>query len=465
MQTNDSRPINIASEIATSRLTAAHYKALLFIVFITLFDGYDTINPAFVIHYVVGPWHIPKEQIGLLIASGLFGFLFGSLFSGIIADRLGRKPTFVGALILAGIFSILTGVFADSFWVFNGLRVATGLGLGVLMPLGTTYINEMAPRRYENSFSVLGPMGFSLGAIVASLIGAFLTPHFGWRLLYYIGGTAILLALVAQVWLDESPRFMGLNQQAYRARLVALMKRLNPARASVYDTADLYIGGDDQDRRGDVRALFRPRYRRNTILIWVIALLLLFDLYGYAGWLPEIMIGRGLGLATSFLFGAIFQASGIAGGFALSWFADRFIGRRYAFSLLALAAAVDGWLFLVFPHSPVANMVLAFLAGFCVVGGMFVLNNFTAQTYDTEVRATGQGMELGIGRIGGVLGPYILGLLALLGQRDQVFFVTISVVGLLLAVLMLMTRPEKLGRREEEGVAEEEPAIAARARP
>ena len=58
---------------------------------LTFIDGYDTFNPAYVIHYVAGPWGLQPGQAGLLVSSGLVGFLVGALAHGIIADRYGCR--------------------------------------------------------------------------------------------------------------------------------------------------------------------------------------------------------------------------------------------------------------------------------------------------------------------------------------------------------------------------------------
>ena len=115
------------------------------ITLITLFDGYDTFNPAYVIHYVMQPWGLVPSQAGLLVSSGLVGFLCGAMGHGVAADRFGRRSTLLAGLWIVNVLTLVTAVFATDFPSFCILRFVTGLGLGVLLPLGTTYINELAP--------------------------------------------------------------------------------------------------------------------------------------------------------------------------------------------------------------------------------------------------------------------------------------------------------------------------------
>jgi AAHS family 4-hydroxybenzoate transporter-like MFS transporter len=148
--------IDVHEELASAKVSGFHVRLGLIMGLLTLFDGYDTFNPAYVIHYVAGPWGLQGAQIGLLISSGLIGFLIGSAVHGIVADRFGRRGTLLGGLWITSIFTLLTALFADSFLSFCALRLCTGLGLGVLLPLATTYINELAPRRVTNTFALWG---------------------------------------------------------------------------------------------------------------------------------------------------------------------------------------------------------------------------------------------------------------------------------------------------------------------
>jgi len=156
--------IDVHEELSGAAIGRLHWLLGILITLITLFDGYDTFNPAYVIHYVAKPWGLSPSQAGLLVSSGLVGFLFGAIGHGTVADRLGRRGTLLAGLWIVNVFTLLTAMVANDFWSFCALRFATGLGLGVLLPLGTTFINELAPRRVSNAFSLWGvTLGWSLG--------------------------------------------------------------------------------------------------------------------------------------------------------------------------------------------------------------------------------------------------------------------------------------------------------------
>ena len=91
--------VDIHEELAGAAVTPLHKALGVLITLITLFDGYDTFNPAYVIHYVMQPWGLQPSQAGLLVSSGLIGFLFGAMGHGMVADRYGRRNTLLAGQI------------------------------------------------------------------------------------------------------------------------------------------------------------------------------------------------------------------------------------------------------------------------------------------------------------------------------------------------------------------------------
>jgi AAHS family 4-hydroxybenzoate transporter-like MFS transporter len=104
-----------------------------------------------------------------------------------------------------------------------------------------------------------------------------------------------------------------------------------------------------------------------------------------------------------------------------------------------------------------SNIILIGLAGFFIIGGQFLLNNLCAHSYPTEVRGTGQGLMLGIGRIGGILGPYFGGwLLGWFGHDSAALFVAVTVataIGAVAAVFLRSDRPQPAGAPAKEATA------------
>jgi MFS family permease len=414
--------INVYEELAEAPLRSFHRRLCIMIGLLVFFDGYDTFNPAYVIHYVAQPWGLNPLQSGFLVSSGLIGFLLGAAIHGTIADKFGRRVTLLGGVWITSIFTLATALLANSFLSFISLRVLTGLGLGVLMPLGTTYINEFAPRRVTNIFTLWGVgLGWSMGGTAAGLVGVFVTPYFGWQSLYFIGSLSFVLALALQLWLPESIKFLALHKRLPQIRRV--LSLLRPDKAETYQQAEFDI--PTEETQTSVGLLLTARYRRTTLAVWAASFLSLFCIFGLSGWIPTVMMQRGETFAASFGFGALMQTMSFIGGMVCGALADRRQSSRGMLVLWWCLGGASVWT-LVFLNSHTTNFIFTAAAGFFTIGAQFVLNNFTAGAYQTNVRATGLGMQLSVGRIGAILGPFIVGALQQLYPGPTAMFVAIG---------------------------------------
>src|SRR6202162_4419086 len=108
--------LDVREEIANAPIGRYHRFLALLIGMVVVFAVYDTSNQAYVIHYVMKPWHLAAGQAGWLVSSGLIGFMIGSLLQGKFSDRYGRRSTLLGALWIVTIFSFITAAFVNSFW-------------------------------------------------------------------------------------------------------------------------------------------------------------------------------------------------------------------------------------------------------------------------------------------------------------------------------------------------------------
>jgi MFS family permease len=412
--------LDVRAELDGARARPFHWLLVGLVFAATLFDGYVVAIPSYVIPFVAKPWHLSPSASGLLVSAGLIGVVIGSFLHGTIADRLGRRPVMIAGLLISGVFSLATAIAGQSYGSFLWLRLATGVGLGVIMPLGTAYINEYLPARSRYRLASLATGGISLGAVLASVLGIVCTPRYGWPSLFAIGAAGIVLAAGCAVWFPESTEYLvsrGRTEQAAR-----LMSRVRPDRAELYrDSPEWSVESSRGDRKRDRLLPLRRPYTVTTVALWCGSFFLLFINYGLAAWTPNLMLQRGDGFATGFGFGAALHSLPVLGGLACGYAADRWLGRRVSFSVWCGLGSLS-LLSLLLTHQPVANLAAVAAAGFFLIGGQFMLNNVCAMTYPVWARGTGTGYMLGFGRFGGILGPYISGaLLGVFVNRDLPF--------------------------------------------
>jgi AAHS family 4-hydroxybenzoate transporter-like MFS transporter len=436
----DAAEIDVRQAIEDAPVGRYHVFLASLIALIVTFEGYGNFNAAYVIPYVMGPWHLKAGQAGLLVSSGMIGFAAGSLTQGKFSDRFGRRVMILCALWMASLFSLATAT-ATSFWAFCVWRALTGIGLGILLPLGVTYMNEFSPKRLKHTFSTWGwGLGFSAGGVAAAVVGIYLTPAFGWQSLYYVASLSAIVAVICHFALPESLQFRAMRGETQETG--AVLSRLDPANAGRYCSPQArFTFPERSDQSASVRLLLSPRYCRTTISVWGAAFFILFAVYGLTGWVPTAMMQRGETFSASFAFGATILGMNFFGTLACGYLADRWRNGRAALvvwwtggalAVGALAVANGHWL----------NLLSMGFAGLFVLGGQGTLCNLTASWYETEVRGTAVGMMLGVGRIGGVLGPYLVGLLQQVLPGSTGLFLAISIAIVLGAVCIGFARQE-----------------------
>ncbi|WP_035475483.1 MFS transporter [Burkholderia sp. WSM2230] len=432
--------IDVRQEVDEARLGGFHIRLGILISLILLFDGYDLYNSAYIVHYVAGPWDLSQVRIGVLLSSGLAGFAAGSAVSGLLGDRFGRRNVLLLGCWGSGVMSLAIALFAHNLVSYIALRVTMGLALGLLMPLAVTYINEIAPTRSSNVFTtVFFSLGWVSGSSAAGLIAAWLTPRYGWESLYYVGGVALVFALVIQIWLPESPRFL-----ANRGRwdeVKSLLYKLRPERAAAYDAGQFATGGA-LSHRSPLGLLLSQDYRLRTISFWAAGALSLFSAYGLSGWLPTIMLKRGENLSSSFAYGSLFAGMAVAGGLITGFIADR-VGDRRRVIAMSYVFGAGMVALLAWATDRTTTLIAVAGAGAFVVGTQIVLNNLVAATYPTEMRGTGVGLFLGLSRIGAMLGPAVAGLLQQWSGGPGIMFAAIGMAVLTAAALVLTVGPSQ----------------------
>lgn len=428
--------LDAREELRAATMSPFHWSLIALIMAATIFDGYDTLNPSYVIHYVVKPWELTHSETGFIVSAGLIGFAVGALVHGPIADRYGRRPVMVFALAFAGVFSALTAGVADSFAAFVMLRGITGLSLGVIMPLGTAYINEFTPAASGQRMGMLSISGYSFGGVLASAVGIWLTPDHGWQVLYWVGSISVLLAVVVWFTLPESVQFLVMRGRD--ADAAAVLAKARPDRAKAYAGATFTRSRDRARTAEIVKILLSDRYRLTTIALWACAFMTLFDIYGLSGWMPTLMEARGEGFGTSFSFGAFLQIGGVLGGLLIALLDDRGRMNLRRGLIYLLGLGVVAVLLLTVVNTTPTNVLLVLAAGFGIIGGQFVLNNVCAQAYPTHVRSTGTGAMFGVGRAGAILGPYMGGwLLGWFNDDNTVLFIATAVAAAIGALVAL----------------------------
>jgi MFS transporter, AAHS family, 4-hydroxybenzoate transporter len=446
--------INLTELLENSTVGPLQIRVFTLCMVCLIMDGFDVQAMGYVAPAVLREWGVPGPTLGPVFAAANFGVLLGSLVFSMVADKIGRRPVLVWATFFFAVLTIATA-YAQNVQQLLWLRFISGIGLGSIMPNATALVGEFSPKRSRVTLMMCITVGFTIGAAVAGFVAAWLIPAFGWRSVFIFGGAVPFVIAIAMWWgLPESLQFLA-GRGAQHAALAKWLKQLDPSLVVTPQTR--YVSNEDSKGGVPFVHLFREGRAATTLLLWVVNFMNITMLYSLSNWLPTVVTGMGYTQQTAVLVGTAMQVGGTIGTFGLAWLIAR--GGFIPTLTLTFAVAATSIAFIGHPAlSLTALFVVVFIAGWCVIGGQPGINALSATYYPTYLRSTGVGAGLGVGRAGGIVGPYVGGiLLAQQWSSQQLFWaaalpaivstITIATMGLLIG--------RRLGRRVGPVKAEE----------
>lgn len=402
--------------------------------FVAVLDGFDILAMAFAAPSVANELQIDISSFGAVFGIGSLGLMVGSLAFGSLADWFGRKPMIVSALLAIGLFSLLTPV-TETFTQLLIVRLLAGIGLGGLMPNIIALTAEYSPRQWRATFVTLMFCGVPLGAMLAGLLSAGIIAQWGWRAVFYIGGAVAYVSVpIVYVFLPESLSFLA-ARRATSDRSLAASQRLDPGHGGW-----LRKGAPGSSEAGQARlaGLFAKKRAIATLLLWAIFFCNLLIWFFLTNWLPSILQRAHFAVESAALATVVLYAGGLVGGIALGCLVDKRMSYRLLASVYVLAAIfVNGIGLAADVHSPLLY-VSVFGSGFFVGGSQHAINAIAANFYPTEMRSTGIGWSLGVGRIGSIVGPALGGVLIAMNWSAEQLAGVVGIPALVAALAALM---------------------------
>jgi len=405
---------------------------------ILLLDGFDTQCIGFLAPSISESLSIPLKAFGPVFSSGLIGLMIAAMAMGPVADRWGRKWPIVLSAATFAVFALLTAqaVSLEQLIVF---RFLTGLGLGGSMPNVVALTSEYSPKRLQAVFVGMLFVGMPLGALVGGLVSSVMIPLWGWRSVFYLGGTLPLaIAIILIKALPESVRFLTAGGSNVSA-ISRIMRKIAPEISAAEIDLSSLSGRVPEPRASKgvaVRGLFTEERAMGTILLWIPFFMNLLMLYFIVNWLPSLLRESGLAASAGVIAVSVFSLGGIAGCIA----EGRFMNSWGAYPTLLgefVASALLIGLMAFLTNSFAILMVVTFVLGVAIQGAQAGLNALAANFYPTTVRSTGVGWALGVGRIGSIVGPAIGGVLLLIGWTPQRIFLAGMAPAVLASIAIL----------------------------
>jgi MFS transporter, putative metabolite:H+ symporter len=427
-------------------LNAFHWRLLVVSGIGWLFDAMDVILISFLLAPITREFALDATRTGLVASAGFVGMFFGAAISGRLADRYGRRAVFSITLVVFSVGALLSAA-APTYETLLLARVVAGLGLGGELPVAATLVSEFSPRASRGRMIVLLESFWAYGTIVAGLVAIFVVPAYGWRGAFVIAALPALYVAYLRRALPESPRYLA--ERGRTAEADAVVRRVERASGGALLTLARAVA-PARAGRTSVSQLFAPRYRRRTVMLWILWFGITLTYYGMFLWIPSLLVARGMddvkpGLANQFFFFSTLAQ--VPGYFSAAWLVERW-GRKATLVLYLVGSAASAFLF-GNSGTGTDTFVYAALLSFFNLGAWGAVYAYSPELYPTAIRATGAGVAAAVGRIGGIIGPFLTPVLVPVIGQTGVFALFMALL-LVTALNVWLLAEETKGKSLEE---------------
>ena len=396
--------VNPRELVDEAQLGSIQITVFILMLVAGVFQGYDNQALAYTATDFAKALGMTPAALAVAFSAGLSGMMVGALLFGQLADHIGRRAAFLGAVSIMGVF-IVVMPFAKSILALSVFRFIAGLGMGGIPAVIPSFISEFAPARVRNSFGAWALSGIPVGGVLGGVIAACLAPVSGWKSVYLMGGVlTALLAALAFFILPESPLFL-LSHKKNEPEALDVLRRITGAQtptgiARAENTATKKTTSAVHGLFGDGRWLM-------TVLFWLITGMLLMGFYFMVNWAPTLLLRCGFSAKVAALGSALLNIGGAVLGLGIGWFSDHWGGRRVVSAIfvtgglsMALAGAASG--------SSALLMVTIVVAGTAWIAGQAAMIMLVARSYPDEIRTTGVGWTLTAGFVGAMISPAVV---------------------------------------------------------
>jgi benzoate transport len=412
------------SKSITDTMTRFQIGVVALCIFIAGLDGFDVLVVAFTAPAIAKDWALNPAALGVLFSAGLAGMGFGALLIAPLGDKVGRRPTILLCLFIL-FAGMLSSAFAPSLIELAALRFFTGLGIGAVLANINIVVAEYASARRRELCIALMSVGYPIGATLGGVAAVYLLQVWGWRSVYVFGAlVALVLIPVTMLYLPESVAFLLARRPAGALeKLNRIFARLGrPALESlpaIHSTGKL-------ERKPSLLTIFHPQFLSSTLATAFLYFSTMSTCYFLLSWTPKLLTDLGLSVSGGISGSLLMNVGGTAGCILYGFYASRLGVRRLAvFFMLGLVAMTI--VFGILPANAGVLLAAALALGFFLHTSITVLYVVVPTVFPAELRATGTGFSMSVGRLGAVAGPLLAGWLIAAGFDRPVYFTTLAV--------------------------------------
>ncbi|MBP2641004.1 MAG: major facilitator superfamily 1 [Firmicutes bacterium] len=394
MQT-DSKPLGRINNYFDGLPVSTVHKILFFIIMMSyFFEQMDNWNFGFIAPVLMKNWGLTMADIGKVNFYYFLAMTLGGLTGGVISDFIGRRKTFLGAIVVFSVGSIISGFATDLFTIIWS-RAMTGFGVFCLMVCSQAYLAEISPAETRGKWQgLVAAVGFTAAPLVGGLCRWIIpmSPE-AWRYIFFFGGLGLVGFLVGLRYLKESPRW-----------LVA-QKRVTEAEQVIEDLSGIRVDLSEVAAKVEVRhspvevftGMFSAKYLKRTLVLLIWVAFTVPATFIVTVWTPTLLNKHGLSVEDSLMASFILMIGVPVGCYIASLISDKG-GRKIPLCATAVAITIFGLIF-----SQLTSFWPLTIAGFCLISSVmangFITFSYIAESYPTKMRNTATGIQMSAGRL------------------------------------------------------------------
>ena len=332
--------MDLVSRVQRLPIGKFHYSLLVVIGLGWMFDAMDTGLISFILAKMAEDWSMTPAEKGMVVSIGFVGMAIGAVFSGGLANKIGRKTVFATTLV---IYSLATAAcaFAPNLTWLLVFRFIVGLGLGGQLPVAVTLVSEYIPAHVRGRFIVLLESFWGLGWLCAALVSYFVIPKFDWHTAFLIGGLPALYALVIWKKVPESiPYLINRGRIAEAHALVQKFER----QCGVEVIEQIEVQPVAAKQHISFTQLWSGPFARRSLMLWLIWFGIVYSYYGIFTWLPSLLVQQGYSIVQSFEYVLGMILAQLPGYIAAAWLVEK-LGRKATLAGFIGMCAVSAYFF------------------------------------------------------------------------------------------------------------------------
>ena len=439
------RQIDVHKLSDEAKFNGFHGKVLLWCALIIIFDGYDLAVAGIALPSIMKEMGVTAQNAGFMVSSALFGMMFGAIFLGTIADKIGRRKAIAICIFLFSVFTAAAGFTHDPY-TFSAMRFMAGLGIGGVMPNVVAQMTEYSPKKIRATMVTLMFSGYAVGGMLAALLGKGLIEAYGWSSVFLAAGLPVILIPFILKSMPESMPF--LIKENRLEELKKIVSQMSPGYRP--DANDRFaLPSSDKAEGAPISKLFQDGRGFSTVMFWITFFMCLFMVYALSSWLTKLMASAGYSLGSALTFVLVLNFGAMIGAVGGGWLADRFHIKYVLVGMYALAAVSITLLGYKVPTEVL--FLLVGLAGASTIGTQIVTYAYAGQFYPMAVRSTGIGWASGVGRSGAILAPIVIGTLVGMSLPLEQNFMAIAIPAVIAVFAASMINHKRSASASPEG--------------